>query len=100
MSFSALGLCAELLNTVAEKGYTTPTPIQKEAIPAILSQRDVIAIAQTGTGKTASFSLPILHLLATTQKPQAHGIRALIIVPTRELAAQVADNVDKYSQNR
>ena len=99
MSFSALGLCAELLNTVAEKGYTTATPIQKEAIPAILSQRDVIAIAQTGTGKTASFSLPILHLLASTQRPQAHGIRALIIVPTRELAAQVADNVDKYSQN-
>lgn len=99
MSFSALGLCTELLNTVAEKGYTQPSPIQNEAIPAILQRRDIIAIAQTGTGKTASFSLPILHLLAATPRPQTHGVRALIIAPTRELAAQVAANVDNYSQH-
>ncbi|QPG05213.1 DEAD/DEAH box helicase [Salinimonas marina] len=99
MSFSALGLCTELLNTVAKKGYTKPSPIQQEAIPAILNQRDVIAIAQTGTGKTASFSLPILHLLAARPPAQANSIRALILAPTRELAAQVAANVDNYSQN-
>lgn len=99
MSFRALGLCTELLNTVAEKGYANPSPIQKEAIPAILSGRDIIAIAQTGTGKTASFSLPILHLLADMPRPQANCVRALIIAPTRELAAQVALNIQNYSQN-
>jgi|TARA_B110000211_G_scaffold202732_1_gene235087 ATP-dependent RNA helicase RhlE len=99
MSFSALGLCTELLNTVAQKGYTTPSPIQKEAIPAILNKQDVIAIAQTGTGKTASFSLPILHLLADMPRPEPNCVRALIIAPTRELAAQVAQNVETYSQN-
>lgn len=99
MSFSALGLCTELLNTVAEKGYTAPSPIQQEAIPAILSKQDLIAIAQTGTGKTASFSLPILHLLANMPRPQHHCVRALIIAPTRELAAQVAQNLETYSQN-
>jgi len=99
MSFSALGLCTELLNTVSEQGYTTPSPIQTEAIPAILNKRDLIAIAQTGTGKTASFSLPILHLLATMPRPNPNCVRALIIAPTRELAAQVAANVEKYSQN-
>lgn len=99
MSFSALGLCTEIINTVTEKGYIKPSPIQQEAIPAILSQRDVIAIAQTGTGKTASFSLPVLHLLSNSPRPQAHCVRALIIAPTRELAAQVAKNLDNYSQN-
>lgn len=99
MSFSALGLCTKLLNTVAEKGYTKPSPIQQEAIPAVLSRRDVIAIAQTGTGKTASFSLPILHLLEDKPHAEANNVRALIIAPTRELAAQVAANVDTYSQN-
>ncbi|NDV93283.1 DEAD/DEAH box helicase [Alteromonas sp. 345S023] len=99
MAFSALGLCTELLNTVTEKGYTSPSPIQKEAIPAILSQRDVIAVAQTGTGKTASFSLPILHLLANKPPPQTNCVKALIIAPTRELAAQVALNINTYSQN-
>ncbi|MDB2330531.1 DEAD/DEAH box helicase [Alteromonas sp.] len=98
MSFKALGLCTELLNTVSEKGYTEPSPIQKDAIPAILNARDVIAIAQTGTGKTASFSLPILQLLAEKPRQHARGIRALILAPTRELAAQVAQNVDTYSQ--
>jgi ATP-dependent RNA helicase RhlE len=99
MSFSALGLCTEILNTVAEKGYTTPSPIQQEAIPAILSKQDLIAIAQTGTGKTASFSLPILQLLADKPHSKPNCVRALIIAPTRELAAQVAQNVEQYSQN-
>lgn len=99
MSFSALGLCTDLLNTVAKKGYHKPSPIQQEAIPAILGGRDLIAIAQTGTGKTASFSLPILHLLADRARAQPNAVKALIIAPTRELAAQVADNVADYSQN-
>ncbi|WP_421132152.1 DEAD/DEAH box helicase [Alteromonas sp. A079] len=99
MSFSTLGLCTELLSTVTEKGYSEPSPIQKNAIPAILNGRDVIAIAQTGTGKTASFSLPILQLLAEKPRQQEEGIRALILAPTRELAAQVAKNVETYSQN-
>jgi ATP-dependent RNA helicase RhlE len=99
MSFSDLGLCTELLNTVAEKGYTSASPIQQEAIPAILSKQDLIAIAQTGTGKTASFSLPILQLLVDKPRLETKGIRALIIAPTRELAAQVAQNVEQYSQN-
>ena len=99
MSFSDLGLCTELLNTVAEKGYPSASPIQQEAIPAILSKQDLIAIAQTGTGKTASFSLPILQLLVDKPRLETKGIRALIIAPTRELAAQVAQNVEQYSQN-
>lgn len=99
MSFSTLGLCTELLSTIAEKGYTNPSPVQKEAVPAILSRRDIIAIAQTGTGKTASFLLPILHLLANLTAQQSNSVRALILAPTRELAAQVAKNVDDYSQN-
>jgi len=99
MSFSALGLCTELLNKVTEKGYSNPSPIQKEAIPAILRQTDLIAIAQTGSGKTASFSLPILHLLANMPSQKAGCIRALIIAPTRELAAQLAKNLETYSQN-
>ena len=98
MSFKALGLCTELLNTVSEKGYKEPSPIQKSAIPPILNERDVIAIAQTGTGKTASFSLPILQLLTEKPRQHAQGIRALILAPTRELAAQVAQNVETYSQ--
>ncbi|WP_420933575.1 DEAD/DEAH box helicase [Alteromonas sp. A081] len=98
MSFSALGLCAELLTTVTEKGYTNPSPIQKEAIPAVLNRQDLIAIAQTGTGKTASFSLPILHLLANTPPAKPHCVKALIVAPTRELAAQVAKNVEGYSE--
>ncbi|NVK55785.1 MAG: DEAD/DEAH box helicase [Alteromonadaceae bacterium] len=99
MSFSALGLCSTLLRTVTAWGYTQPSPIQKEAIPAILSGRDVIAIAQTGTGKTASFALPVLQRLANQPRPPANTIRALILTPTRELAAQVARSIDTYSQN-
>jgi ATP-dependent RNA helicase RhlE len=99
MSFSSLGLCDELLKAVAEQGYTTPSLIQVEAIPAVLSQRDVMAVAHTGTGKTAGFTLPMVQLLSGGPSPQAQSIRALVITPTRELAAQVADSVQNYSRH-
>jgi ATP-dependent RNA helicase RhlE len=104
MSFGSLGLCGELLKTIAEQGYTTPSPIQIKAIPAVLSQRDVMAVAQTGTGKTAGFTLPMVQLMSggafhSGQSPQAQRVRALIITPTRELAAQVAVSVQNYSRN-
>lgn len=99
MSFDALGLCDELLKTVAGQGYTTPSPIQIEAIPMVLSQRDVMAVAHTGTGKTAGFTLPMLQLLSGGSSAQPHHVRALVITPTRELAAQVAKSVQTYSQD-
>ena len=99
MSFSDLGLSAELLRAVSEQGYTTPTPVQAKAIPVILEGRDVLAGAQTGTGKTAGFTLPLLQRLGT-QAPskRGRGPRALVLVPTRELAAQVADSVRDYGR--
>src|SRR2546425_13366143 len=87
MPFAALGLAPELLRAVADEGYAHPTPIQSEAIPLALAGRDVIGSAQTGTGKTAAFMLPILQRLAAGKRP--HTLRALILVPTRELAEQV-----------
>ncbi len=99
MSFGSLGLCDELLKTVVEQGYTTPSAIQAEAIPAVLSQRDVMAVAHTGTGKTAGFTLPMVQLLSGGPSPQAQHVRALVITPTRELAAQVADSVQNYSRH-
>jgi ATP-dependent RNA helicase RhlE len=97
MSFEVLGLKPELLRAVAEKGYTTPSPIQSQAIPAVLSGRDLIAGAQTGTGKTAAFVLPILQRL--TETPQAgRAPRALVLTPTRELAAQVAESARSYGK--
>jgi ATP-dependent RNA helicase RhlE len=96
MNFSDLGLSPGLLSAVAEKGYTSPTPIQQAAIPAVLSGRDVLAGAQTGTGKTASFVLPILQRL---ERRQGNAPRALILTPTRELAAQVAESVQHYGRN-
>ena len=99
MSFSTLGLCDELLKAVAEQGYTTPSPIQLEAIPAVLSHRDVMAAAQTGTGKTASFTLPMVQQLARGKRPQPGGVRALVLTPTRELAAQVGESVRNYSRH-
>jgi ATP-dependent RNA helicase RhlE len=98
MSFGSLGLCDELLKTVAEQGYTTPSPIQIEAIPVVLSQRDVMAVAHTGTGKTAGFTLPMVQLLSGGPSPQAKYVRALVITPTRELAAQVEQSVQNYSR--
>jgi superfamily II DNA/RNA helicase len=95
--FEALGLSADLLKAVAEAGYTTPTPIQGEGIPHVLKRRDVIGIAQTGTGKTASFTLPMIELLARG-RAKARMPRSLILEPTRELAAQVAESFAKYGK--
>jgi len=97
MSFEDLGLSPELLKAIADSGYTTPTPIQKQAIPVVLMGRDVLGIAQTGTGKTASFTLPMIEILAAG-RAKARMPRSLIIAPTRELAAQVAENFDKYGK--
>ena len=99
MSFQSLGLSEKLLKTIKEQGYDIPTPIQQKAIPVILKKSDVLAAAQTGTGKTAAFTLPLLQLLSE-QKP-ARGkprVKALILTPTRELAAQVAENVRIYGK--
>ena len=97
-TFADLGLSPELLQAVEEAGYTEPTPIQAEAIPAVLMMRDVLGIAQTGTGKTASFVLPMIDVLASGRR-RALMPRSLILAPTRELAAQVAENFEKYGKN-
>lgn len=98
MTFSSLGLSAPLLHAIDEKGYDTPSPIQVEAIPAVLSGKDLMAAAQTGTGKTASFTLPLLQQLSEGASVKSNQVRALILTPTRELAAQVADNVSLYGK--
>ena len=101
-TFEALGLRPELLRAVAESGYTTPTPIQQQAIPLVLAGRDVMGGAQTGTGKTAGFGLPILHRLAphanNSPSPARHRVRALILAPTRELAIQVEESIKEYGK--
>lgn len=97
MSFKKLGLSAPLLQAIEKEGYEEPTPIQLQAIPAILEGKDVMAAAQTGTGKTAGFALPIIEKLIQGPKPRANQARTLILTPTRELAAQVAANVESYS---
>ena len=95
--FSDLGLAKPLLKALTDKGYTTPTPIQAQAIPTVLSGRDLLGIAQTGTGKTAAFALPILHRLAEDKKPAPRrGFRCLVLSPTRELATQIADSFRDY----
>lgn len=104
MSFANFGLSQGLLDAVAREGYTEPTPIQAQAIPAVLAGHDLLAAAQTGTGKTAAFTLPILHKLITSQEQRAahetrRAVRVLVLVPTRELAAQVAESVRTYSRN-
>ncbi|MEM6907120.1 MAG: DEAD/DEAH box helicase [Pseudomonadota bacterium] len=98
MTFADLGLSPELLKAVADAGYTQPTPIQAKAIPTVLMMRDLIGIAQTGTGKTASFVLPMIDVMAAGRR-RALMPRSLILEPTRELAAQVAENFEKYGQN-
>ncbi|MFK5880451.1 MAG: DEAD/DEAH box helicase [Flavobacteriaceae bacterium] len=98
MSFKSLGLIPELLKAVDKQGYHTPSPIQEKTIPIILEGKDVLASAQTGTGKTAGFTLPLLQTLDATRKQRHRPIRALILTPTRELAAQVHENVRDYSQ--
>ena len=95
MNFSDLGLSDELLRAVADSGYLEPTPIQADAIPLILMGRDILGCAQTGTGKTASFTLPMIDILSSG-RARARMPRTLIIAPTRELATQVGDCFDTY----
>ena len=100
MSFKTYGLSAELLRAINDQGYTNPTPIQHKAIPLILTGKDVVAGAQTGTGKTAGFTLPLLQRLSKTSNTKGKSpIRALIITPTRELAAQVNESINKYGSH-
>ena len=98
MSFDKIGLSEPLIRAIADKGYTTPSPIQKKAIPVILEGRDILASAQTGTGKTAGFTLPILQLLAKQPARKRRPVRALVLTPTRELAAQILDNATSYGK--
>ncbi|GAA6152736.1 DEAD/DEAH box helicase [Pseudoteredinibacter isoporae] len=97
MSFDTLGLSAPILSAVAKQGYSEPSPIQAQSIPAILEGRDVMAAAQTGTGKTAGFTLPLLERLKNGESARSNQARALVLTPTRELAAQVGDSVATYS---
>ncbi|CAM3913263.1 DEAD/DEAH box helicase [Bordetella tumulicola] len=102
-TFTEFGLHPQLLQSVVDTGYTTPTPIQAQALPAVMAGRDVMGAAQTGTGKTAAFTLPILHRLMpqanTSASPARHPVRALILAPTRELADQVYESVKRYSKH-
>jgi ATP-dependent RNA helicase RhlE len=102
MSFESFGLHADLLRAIAEAGYTTPTPIQAQAIPVVIEGKDVMGAAQTGTGKTAAFTLPILQRLipyaSTSTSPARHPVRALMLAPTRELADQISQNVSQYAK--
>ncbi|MGZ8217543.1 DEAD/DEAH box helicase [Methylomagnum sp.] len=104
MAFSSLGLDQALLRAIDESGYTVPTPIQSQSIPAILAGRDLLAAAQTGTGKTAAFTLPLLQRLSDDARVSSRPMsgrapRALVLVPTRELAAQVSDSIKKYGKH-
>ncbi len=102
MSFASLNLAPQILRAVTEEGYTEPTPIQAQAIPAVLNRLDIMGCAQTGTGKTAGFTLPLLHLLAplasSSTSPAKHPVRALVLTPTRELAAQVEESIRTYGK--
>ena len=103
MHFNDLGLAEPLLRAVREQGYDTPTPIQAQAIPAVLEGHDLLAGAQTGTGKTAAFTLPILQRIlpfaSSSPSPAKHPVRALILAPTRELAMQVYESVKSYCKH-
>ncbi len=99
MSFSSLGLSEQILKAIADQGYTEPSAIQQQAIPAVLQGKDVMAAAQTGTGKTAGFTLPMLEILLKGKKPHANQVRALVLTPTRELAAQVGESVENYGKH-
>ncbi len=98
MSFEKLGLSKPLLRAISDKGYTEPSPIQEKAIPVVLKRKDVLASAQTGTGKTASFTLPILQLLNKQRPEKKRAVRALLLTPTRELAAQILENAESYGK--
>src|SRR5829696_1333780 len=103
LKFSAVGLSPILQRAVADQGYTTMTPIQAKAIPIVLEGRDVMGAAQTGTGKTAAFTLPLLQKMLrhenASMSPARHPVRALVLTPTRELADQVANNVKTYAKH-
>ena len=98
MPFENLNLHPYIIKAIKELGYTTPTPIQKKAIPELLAGHDIMASAQTGTGKTAAFILPALHHLATPSKINSRGPRILVLTPTRELALQVSEAANKYGK--
>ncbi|MDB5558727.1 MAG: ATP-dependent helicase, partial [Enterovirga sp.] len=99
-SFSGFGLLAPILEALSEEGYTQPTPIQAQSIPDVMSGRDLLGIAQTGTGKTAAFALPILHRLASDRRPlPRRGCRCLVLSPTRELASQIAESFRAYGRH-
>lgn len=99
MTFKELNIIQPVLKAIEEKGYTVPTPIQEKAIPVALSGKDVLGCAQTGTGKTASFAIPIIQLLQTKKdSPKRQGIKALILTPTRELALQISECIDDYAK--
>ena len=98
-AFTDLGLAAPLLKALAAENYVTPTPIQAQAIPAVLEGRDLLGVAQTGTGKTAAFALPILQRLAADDRPTPRkGCRCLVLTPTRELASQIAESFRTYGR--
>ena len=99
-TFTELGLNAHLLKALETEGYTIPTPIQAQAIPGVLAGQDLLGVAQTGTGKTAAFALPILHRLAANSRPAIRGgARVLVLSPTRELAAQIAQSFKTYGRH-
>ncbi len=98
LDFASLGLCKELVSTVTALGYEEPTPIQLQAIPPFLEGRDVIGQAATGTGKTAAFALPMLQRLAREAKSKQQQVRGFVLIPTRELAMQLAEAVHKYAK--
>ena len=98
-NFDSLGLSKELLRAVEYQGYTTPTPVQVQSIPPLLAGRDVLGVAQTGTGKTAAFALPVLQIMSRSKPQGRRHIRALILSPTRELAAQIEERFSAYSEH-
>ena len=98
MDFASLNLCQPLLDALDEIGYVTPTPIQAQTIPELIKGRDMLGCAQTGTGKTAAFALPILDAMAEDPWSGPRRIRALMLCPTRELAAQINDNIEQYAR--
>ena len=99
MTFKELNITEPILKAIEEKGYAVPTPIQGEAIPAALAKRDILGCAQTGTGKTASFAIPIIqHLQMNKEAAKCRGIKALILTPTRELALQISECINDYAK--
>ena len=97
--FDELGLSKKLLSAVEEEGYSNPTPVQEQSIPPLLAGRDVLGVAQTGTGKTAAFALPVLQIMSRSRPQGKRMIRALVLSPTRELAAQINERFSAYGEN-